>query len=70
MIGVLSRLGWAILGLITVWHGLTQTTYRSLPMRLTGKPGVPMRLGHRVLLVSIGIFLAVVSVLLALGLVQ
>jgi hypothetical protein len=70
MLGVLSRLGWAVLGLITAWHGLTGTTYRSLPMRIAGKPAVTMQLGHRVLLISLGAFLAVVSVLLAFGIVQ
>jgi hypothetical protein len=70
MVGVLSRLGWAVLGFITVWHGLTGARYRSLLMRLRGKPGVPMQLGHRVLIVSVGLFLAVGSVLLALGIVQ
>ncbi len=70
MLGVLSRLGWAVLGLITAWHGLTGTRYRSLLMRLRGRPAVPMQLGHRVLIVSVGLFLAVTSVLLAFGLVQ
>ena len=70
MLGVLSRLGWAVLGLITVWHGLTGTRYRSLLMRLSGKPGVPMQLGHRALIVSVGTFLAVMSVLYAFGIVQ
>jgi len=70
MVGVVSRLGWAVLGLITVWHGLTATRYRSLPMRLWGKPSVPMQFGHRVLFVSVGLFLAVISALLAFGVVQ
>jgi len=70
MLGVLSHLGWAVLGLITVWHGLTGTRYRSLLMRLRGKPGVPMQLGHRLLFLSVGMFLAVMSVLVASGLVQ
>ncbi len=68
LLGVLSRLGWAVLGLITVWHGLTEATYRSLPMRLMGKPAVPMKLGHRILLVSVGLILTVISIELALGL--
>jgi hypothetical protein len=33
-----------------------------------GKPAVPMKLGHRILLVSVGMFLTVISVELALGL--
>jgi hypothetical protein len=39
-------------------------------MRIAGKPAVTMQLGHRVLLISLGAFLAVVSVLLAFGIVQ
>jgi hypothetical protein len=70
MLGVLSQLGWAVLGLITVWHGLTATRYRSLPMRLWGKPSVAMQFRHRILLVSVGLFLAAVSVLNALGVVR
>jgi hypothetical protein len=37
-------------------------------MRLMGKPAVPMKLGHRILLVSVGLFLTVISIELALGL--
>jgi hypothetical protein len=70
MLGVLSWLGWAVLGLITAWHGFTGTRYRSLLMRLRGEQGVPMKYGHRVLIISVGVFLAVVSGLLAFGFVQ
>jgi hypothetical protein len=39
-------------------------------MRLSGKPAVQMNLGWRIVSVSLGLFLAVVSTLLALGLVR
>jgi hypothetical protein len=37
-------------------------------MRLSGKPAVPMNLGWRIVSISLGLFLAVVATLLALGL--
>jgi len=56
------------LGLAFVYKGLRKSAqHHSLLMRWRGEPAVPMGLGWRVVLVSLGAFLAVISILLALG---
>jgi len=59
------------LGLYFVNKGLRRSAqHHSLLMRWRGEPSVPMGLGWRVVMVSLGSFLAVISILLALGWVQ
>ena len=68
---LLSHIGFAVLGLVFALRGLRGSSlHQSLPMRLSGKPAVQMNLGWRIVSVSLGLFLAVVSTLLALGLVR
>jgi hypothetical protein len=50
-LSVLIHLGWAVVGLVTIWYGLKQM----------GKLVVPMSRGHRILLISVGSLLTVVS---------
>lgn len=69
-LGLLSHVGFALLGVVFALRGLRGMSLQSLPMRLSGKPAVPMALGWRIVSVSLGLFLAVVSTLLALGLVR
>jgi len=70
-LGLLSHVGFAVLGVLFALRGLRGSAlHQSLPMRLSGKPAVPMTLGWRIVSVSLGLFLAVVSTLLALGLVR
>jgi hypothetical protein len=68
---LISHLSYAVLGGMLVYHGLKRSsTFRSLPMRWRGAPAVPIARTHRVILVSLGLSLVVVSVLLAFGVVQ
>ena len=70
-LGLLSHVGFALLGVVFALRGLRgMSLHQSLPMRLSGKLAVPMALGWRIVSVSLGLFLAVVSTLLALGLVR
>jgi hypothetical protein len=56
------------LGLGFVYKGLRPSAqHRSLLMRWRGEPAVPMGVGWRVVIVSLGSFLAVISTLLAFG---
>ena len=70
-LGIISHLGFALLGLILLFNAVRQSaSYRSLPMRLRGEQAKPMTMPVRVTLVLLGGTLVVVSVLLALGVVQ
>jgi hypothetical protein len=56
------------LGLAFVYKGLRRSAqHHSLLMRWRGEPAVPMGIGWRAVLVSLGSFLAIISFLLALG---
>ena len=60
----------AISGVVTIWRGLTKPTYRTLRMRLKGKLPEPMTPRRRMLTVSIGAALVLISAMLALGWVE
>jgi hypothetical protein len=67
-LGLLSHIGFALLGLDFAWRGLRKSAqHRSLLMRWRGEPAVPMGMGWRIVQVSLGLFLAVISIFLALG---
>jgi len=74
-LGLISHLGFAVLGLCLVLFGLTRPSARH-PLAMRWREGriepaaVPMNLGLRVFTVLLGLFLAVISLLLAFGIVR
>jgi hypothetical protein len=66
-----SHLSFAVIGLIIVWRGLSsRAMHRSLIIGMRGQPVVPMGMGLRIVKVVVGTSLAVLSTLLALGVVK
>ena len=70
LLGLLARVGFAGIGLLAIYHGLSRSEYRSLWMRLRGEPAVPISRIQRSLIVAMGASLFVLSLLLALGIVR
>ena len=67
-LGLAEHLLSMALGLAFVYKGLRRSAqHHSLLMRWRGEPAVPMGIGWRAVLVSLGSFLAIISILLALG---
>jgi hypothetical protein len=68
-LGLISHIGFSILGVWLVWFALTRPSHSSL-MRWKGDPEpvpVPMYIGMRVFMVLIGGLLAVAEILIAVG---
>ena len=68
-LGLISHIGFAILGAWLVWFALTRPSHSSL-MRWKGgpePPPVPMYLGMRVFFVLVGGLVALAEILIALG---
>jgi hypothetical protein len=71
MLPFLAQMCFATLGILCIYHGVRPASqYRSLWMRMKGRPAVQMNRTHRFALVSLGALLFTVSVLLAIGVVR
>ncbi len=71
-LGLISHIGFAILGVGLVWFALTRPSHSSL-MRWKGDPEpvpVPMYIGMRVFFVLVGGLLAIAETLIALRVVR
>jgi hypothetical protein len=70
-LGLLSHIGFAVLGFVFALRGFRGSSLHwSFSTRSSGKQAVTINLGWRIVSVSLGLFLAVVSTLLALGLMK
>jgi hypothetical protein len=70
LLGLVSWLGFAGVGLERVYHGLNRSEYRSFWMRMRGEPPIAMSRTQRSVIVALGTFLLVISLLLAFGIVK